>query len=92
MTQDTMKDWPAKLRLNAAACMLAPVLYHAWLEAYGLHGADFEGLHYEQRQGWIITAAEWLKSTAPEPPKKVNYATLLRPTHGQVIGAIGVKP
>lgn len=87
-----MKDWPLKLRLNAAACMLAPSLYYATIEVYGGHAVHFDALSPEHKETVIEAAADAIMSAARRM-KHGQPTTGLRPiTRSNVIGSIAPPP
>lgn len=60
---DSMKDFPAKLRFNVAACELAETMYAKYCEAYSLPLMGFRTMPGDLRTKWINRAALALQCT-----------------------------
>ena len=63
-----MKDWPLSLRVNAASCELARVIYQKSRDAYGGLDIHFEDLPASMRQRFVELAVSVLKQLQPKTP------------------------
>lgn len=64
------RDWPLTLKLNAAACKLAPAIYYARHDVYGGNGRHWDALSTESRSTFIAIAAAVLSHVAPAAKPK----------------------
>jgi len=65
LMQTVMKDWPLRLRLNAAACDLAKALHDAARDAYGPASATFENQPSSAKDDYILAASNILHAVRP---------------------------
>src|SRR5438552_9599111 len=64
---DVMRDWPLKLRINAAAIRLGSALYYARAEVYGSGGSrHWDALPMTEKREWIERANDILRNLRPD--------------------------
>jgi hypothetical protein len=69
---DSMRDWPLPLKLNAASCAIAAALYDATCDVYGpWRRVDFTELNPRIRQRYIEAARDAIVSAKPQPAPRV---------------------
>lgn len=78
-SEQSDRDWPQDLRVNAASIRLAWALHDARREAYNPSMLEFSALPVHIRRAYIETAAAILKATAPATglPEDVQIGGLL---------------
>lgn len=89
---ETMRDWPAGLKLNATACTLAKAIYYARAEGFGLAVCAWEALEPMDRHRYIGEARDVLERVRPvDRRNRVLFdlaAGLARGEAAKVVGAI----
>lgn len=65
--EDSMRDWPLTLKINAAAAQLAPCLYYLREKVYGVGQLswDSQELPVETKQLYVEAAERALRGLAP---------------------------
>lgn len=78
---NAMKDWPAKLKLNAQAAQLAPALYYSRCLLYDADAPMWEAVSPELHKRYIDIATRVLFELAPPPkPYLVEHGRDVRAT------------
>jgi len=89
---NSMKDWPVKLRLNAAACTLAQAIWYARAEGYGVAVRPWDDLEPTLRRQYVEHAEDVLEAVRPVPTARRDYfglaSALARTQAANVVGRI----
>jgi hypothetical protein len=72
-----MKDYPEILRVNLAACQVAPHIHAAKCEAYGGSSIPWADLSQASRRLYIEIAADLIRQFKPDRTSS-SHETLLR--------------